>query len=141
MKIYFAGSIRGGRKNVTVYKAMISYLSDFGEVFTVHVGETSLSERGEDGPSDGCIYERDMKWLHAADILVAEVSVPSLGVGYEVGYAVALKKPVLCLYRAHSDRRLSAMIAGCPEIRAEEYGSLEEASHIIARFLKEEISI
>jgi len=32
--------------------------------------------------------------------VVAEVTIPSLGVGYEIGRAVALGKRVLCLYRA-----------------------------------------
>ena len=102
MKIYFAGSIRGGRIDVSVYQSMIAYLSSFGEVLTEHVGQRSLSEKGDDGPNDRYIHDRDMAWLKACDCLVAEVSVPSLGVGYELGYAVALKKPVLCLYKSES---------------------------------------
>ena len=31
--------------------------------------------------------------------IVAEVTQPSLGVGYEIGRAVDMKKPILCLYR------------------------------------------
>ena len=102
MKIYFAGSIRGGRTDAPVYRAMIEYLSVFGEVLTEHVGDMALSEAGDDGPDDRYIHDRDMAWLSACDCLVAEVSVPSLGVGYELGYAVAMNKPVLCLCRAES---------------------------------------
>jgi 2'-deoxynucleoside 5'-phosphate N-hydrolase len=137
MKIYFAGSIRGGRTDVRVYQAMIEYLSTFGEVLTVHVGDPSLSEKGDDGPDDRYIYDRDMAWLAACDVLVAEVSVPSLGVGYELGCAVALKKPVLCLLRSESDRSLSAMITGNPAIRTSAYSSIDEAQKILAGFLKE----
>lgn len=138
MKIYFAGSIRGGRADVSVYHSMIEYLSSFGEVLTEHVGNKALSVKGEDGHDDRTIHDRDMAWLRASDIVVAEVSVPSLGVGYELGVAVALNKPVLCLYRADSERRLSAMIAGCPGIQTGLYRSIDEARHILAAFLEEQ---
>ncbi len=136
MKIYFAGSIRGGRIDAPAYQSLISCLSSFGEVLTEHVGKTSLSEKGEDGPNDRYIYDRDMAWLSACDLLVAEVSVPSLGVGYELGYAVALKKPILCLYKSGTERLLSAMIAGSPGIRTAVYSSIDEAKVILAAFLK-----
>ena len=127
MKIYFAGSIRGGRSDAPVYQSMIEYLSSFGEVLTEHVGDISLSENGDDGPDDRFIHDRDMAWLSACDFVVAEVSVPSLGVGYELGYAVALKKPVLCLHRSDPGRPLSAMIAGSPGIQTAVYASIDEA--------------
>ena len=136
MKIYFAGSIRGGRIDAPVYQSLIEYLSSFGEVLTEHVGKTILSEKGEDGPNDRSIYDRDMAWLSACDLLVAEVSVPSLGVGYELGYAVALKKPILCLYKSGTGRPLSAMIAGSPGIRTAVYSSIDEAKVVLAAFLK-----
>ena len=137
MKIYFAGSIRGGRADACVYQAMIEYLSSFGEVLTEHVGDVSLSEKGDDGPDDRYIYDRDMSWLAKCDVLIAEVSVPSLGVGYEVGCAVVLKKPVLCLYKSNLDNALSALIAGNPDIQTAAYSSLDEAKMILTGFLKE----
>jgi len=82
-----------------------------------------------------------MAWLSACDVLVAEVSMPSLGVGYELGCAVALKKPVLCLYRPVSTRPLSAMIAGNPNIQIAEYFSIEEARSIITRLMEEKFGV
>ena len=38
--------------------------------------------------------------------LVAEVTQPSLGVGYELGRAVAMGKKILCLYRPQPDRSM-----------------------------------
>jgi 2'-deoxynucleoside 5'-phosphate N-hydrolase len=136
MKIYFAGSIRGGRIDAPVYQSLIEYLSAFGEVLTEHVGDISLSEMGDDGPNDRYIHDRDIAWLLACDLLVAEASVPSLGVGYELGYAVALKKPVLCLYKSESERSLSAMISGNPGIQTAAYASIDDAKRILADFLK-----
>ncbi|KFO36180.1 2'-deoxynucleoside 5'-phosphate N-hydrolase 1 [Fukomys damarensis] len=56
-----------------------------------------------------------MAWIQQADVVVAEVTQPSLGVGYELGRAVALHKPVLCLFRPQSGRVLSAMIRGAQD--------------------------
>jgi len=137
MKIYFAGSIRGGREDVRAYHAMITYLRSFGEVLTEHVGNPSLSEKGDDGPDDRYIHDRDTGWLSACDLVVAEVSSPSLGVGYELGMAVSLNKPVLCLYRPMIKRPLSAMIAGSPGIRTAAYASMDEAKAIIGDFIRE----
>jgi 2'-deoxynucleoside 5'-phosphate N-hydrolase len=137
MKIYFAGSIRGGRIDAPVYQSMIACLSSFGEVLTEHVGNASLSERGDDGPNDRYIHDRDMAWLKTCNCLVAEVSVPSLGVGYELGCAVALNKPVLCVYKSECEHTLSAMIAGSPGIQTAPYSSIDEAKRILSDFLKE----
>lgn len=121
MKIYFAGSIRGGREDQARYETIVKLLGEYGEVLTEHVAEAALSDKGEDGPNDRFIHDRDMAWLGAADAIVAEVTTPSLGVGYEIGRAVDAGKPVLCLFREDSGRVLSAMIAGCPQVQVLRY--------------------
>ena len=42
--------------------------------------------------------------------IVAEVTQPSLGVGYEIGRAVAMGKRILCLYRPQQDKRKKSFI-------------------------------
>ncbi|KAL0622409.1 2'-deoxynucleoside 5'-phosphate N-hydrolase 1 [Plecturocebus cupreus] len=64
---------------------------------------------------DRLIHEQDLAWLQQADAVVAEVTQPSLGVGYELGRAVALNKRILCLFRPQSGRVLSAMIRGAAD--------------------------
>ena len=44
------------------------------------------------------IYERDTEWLRWADIVIAECTCPSLGVGYELAYAAAHHIPVHIFY-------------------------------------------
>ncbi len=136
MQIYFAGSIRGGRNDVAVYHALVTFLKKFGRVLTEHVGDPGLTEKGDDGPDDRYIHDRDMQWLAACDTVVAEVSQPSLGVGYELGQAVALAKPVLCLYRLSQQRPLSAMISGCDRIETLAYAVIEEAEQAIESFME-----
>ncbi|TSA44634.1 nucleoside 2-deoxyribosyltransferase [bacterium] len=136
MKIYFAGSIRGGRDDKELYSQIIQLLSHHGTVLTEHVGDKNLSAMGEDGLSDEQIFKRDMKWLKESDILVAEVTTPSLGVGYEIANAEATGKKVICLYRPAPDKKLSAMISGNKYILIREYNSTKELEKVLANFFK-----
>ena len=80
-----------------------------------------MTGRGENTIPDVEIFQRDIAWLREADVIVAEVTVPSLGVGYELGIGQSLGKPVICLYREKDGRQLSAMIAGNPELCMQRY--------------------
>jgi 2'-deoxynucleoside 5'-phosphate N-hydrolase len=75
MKIYFAGSIRGGRNDALLYSELIEFLRGYGEVMTEHIGDPSLSHLGDEGVNDRFIHDRDLNWLLVSDILVAEVTV------------------------------------------------------------------
>tara|TARA_B100001750_G_C15049889_1_gene370922 strand:+ start:98 stop:508 length:411 start_codon:yes stop_codon:yes gene_type:complete len=131
MKIYFAGSIRGGRDDVSLYHQIINYLKKYGEVLTEHVGSDSLTSKGENILNDVQIHDRDIKWLKSSDIIIAEVTNPSLGVGYEIAMALNLNKKIICLYKTQKGKRLSAMISGSKEINIIEYDSLEEVKNRI----------
>ena len=135
MKIYFAGSIRAGRDDQDLYQQLIQQLKRHGSVLTEHVGDPDLTQLGDDGPSDQVIFERDMGWLAEADLMVAEVTQPSLGVGYEISRAESLGIPVLCLFREQNGRRLSAMISGDPQITVTRYTTVPEALVHIDRFI------
>ena len=136
MKIYFAGAIRGGRDDSKIYENIITYLGNIGQVLTEHVGDHKLDRMGEIGGIDTAIYQRDMDWLQSADTVVAEVTTPSLGVGYELGIAEKLKIPVLCLYRLEKGKKLSAMVRGNNHISCQEYHNLAEARLCIDAFIK-----
>ncbi len=135
MKIYFGGSIRAGRDDQVIYHQLIQCLQGYGTVLTEHVGDPELTQWGDDGPSDQMIYQRDMAWLSEASLMVAEVTIPSLGVGYEIGRAESRGIPVLCLYREQDGRKLSAMIAGNPNGTVAEYSTVEEARVYIGSFI------
>ncbi|XP_076370568.1 5-hydroxymethyl-dUMP N-hydrolase-like isoform X5 [Tachypleus tridentatus] len=95
--IYFCGSIRAGRQDAEIYQRIISKLKKYGTVLTEFVG--ALDDPKEEGE-------------FLIKVLVAEVTQPSLGVGYEVGRAVVFKKPILCLFRPSCGKILSALIRG-----------------------------
>ena len=136
MKIYFAGSIRGGREDRQKYLELIEFLSIQAEVLTEHVGSESLGDSGETELGDESIYQRDLEWLSSADAVVAEVTTPSLGVGYEIGIAEKLGKPILCLFdESRSGFRLSAMLSGNGKIQVGRYQTLGEAKRQITEFV------
>jgi len=113
MNIYFACSITGGREYESVYQAIVAALIEDGhEVPTAHLAEADVPAReAEIDPQ--IVYSRDVNWIRACDMLIAEVSVPSHGVGYEIGLALSLQKRVLAL---HCDgRKVSKMISGNPD--------------------------
>ena len=136
MKIYFAGAIRGGREDAQLYNNLIAYLKEKGQVLTEHIGSTDLGGEGETTSKNVEIYNRDIKWLQSADIVVAEVTTPSLGVGYELGIAEKLNIPVLCLYRPDKSNRLSAMVSGNTIFTCREYTVFIEAQKCIDDFIQ-----
>jgi len=134
-KIYFSGSIRGGRQNIDIYHEIIEYLKSYGQVLTEYVGDHYLAQEGEKHLTNQQIYKHDLAWLAKADLIIAEVTTPSLGVGYEIAMAVELNKPILCLYQPDKQKELSAMIAGCPNLTVACYKTLKQAKEAIDHFL------
>ncbi|VDI47282.1 putative 2'-deoxynucleoside 5'-phosphate N-hydrolase 1 isoform X1 [Mytilus galloprovincialis] len=112
MKIYFCGSIQGGRQDAELYATIIDELkSKYGEVLTEFVGSPTV-EQDEIELGSKEVHQLCLTKLKSADVLIAEVTQPSLGVGYEIGRAVGMDKKILCLFRPNSGRKLSSMIAG-----------------------------
>ena len=138
MKIYFAGSIRGGRDDWSLYREIIELLSLHGVVLTEHIGDSTLSISGEDLP-DKFIHDRDLEWLKSCEYLVAEVTRPSLGVGYEISKAIQFGKGVLCIYRPSITPSLSAMIAGSG-VTVRLYEQVDELEAIFLSYFDDHIS-
>ena len=134
--IYFAGSIRGGRDDAAIYAQLIERLKKFGRVLTEHIGQPNLTDSGEEA-LPRAIHDRDLEWVRASDVVVAEVTTPSLGVGYEIGRATEWRKPVLCLFRTGAQRSLSAMISGSPDVTVREYTKVADVDRIFEEFFGE----
>ena len=120
--IYFSGSISGGRADVAHYRRIVEALEARGHrVLAGAVASESLGEGGEPLGAQA-IFDRDLQWVAGSDVLVAEVSVPSTGVGYEIAAArYRYGIPVICLYRPAHTKRCSAMVAGDAAIETIEY--------------------
>lgn len=134
VKVYFAGSIRGGRVDAELYHKMIGYIQGKGcDVLTEHVGSKDLSVI-EQGKKDVGIYEQDTAWLRESDVLIAECTCPSLGVGYELAYAESHGIPCHIFYD-RTKTQLSAMLTGNSYFNIHPYEKEEEIYSIIDKIL------
>lgn len=133
-KIYFACSIRGGRDDAELYAELVETIKKHSEVLTEIFADGALSLMGSAGTSSE-IYEKDITWVREADGIIAEVTNPSLGVGYEIAKAEEWGKPVLALYREQPGRRLSAMIDGSPGVKVQNYSELPQVEAAISDFI------
>ncbi len=137
MNIYFGCSITGGRQDEEMYRRLVAFLLAEGhEVPTAHLsGADVMALESVVAPRD--VYERDVAWVRGCDALVAEVSTPSHGVGYEIALALSLGKPVICCYR--TGRRVSKMITGNshPELRLLPYSTVEELTAGLSSLLRD----
>ena len=123
MKFYFAGAIRGGREKLDVFIKINELLNNHGEVLDKHVANPNVFELEKDLTLEER-YTRDIKWIKECDILVAEVSTPSLGVGYEISYAEYLGKRIICVY--DKNIKISAMIGGNKYLELIEYSDIND---------------
>lgn len=146
--------MRAGGKYVGNFHEMIRIVEELGHQTlselstTLKWGDTGgkltrgARGRPEPGPApdmkgDEYIYSRDIFWLEKADVLIAEVSGPSLGVGYEISYAIhQCRIPVLCLLNREVTA-YSAMLSGntSPLLETARYASREEMKAAIMDFL------
>jgi nucleoside 2-deoxyribosyltransferase len=133
MRIYFSGSIRGAKADREIYRIIVDHLKSYGKVLTEHIVDADKDENPE--LCDDEIYKQDIEWLKSADVLVAEVSSPSLGVGYEIGKAEEYGIPVLCLFNELCKNRLSAMIEGNHSLVVEKFNTVQEATKIIDKYI------
>ena len=139
MIIYCAGPIKGDTTYQNSYQEIINFIDT--------LGHTALAELNGKFNStipltDNQIFKRDIKWIDGSDLMVAEISGPSLGVGFEIAYALFKKKiPVLAL-ASKEVKKLSAMITGCDSelLTLERYGEVEEMHSKIFNYLKQENS-
>jgi len=132
MRIYLACTVRGDRGAVEGLRALAASLERAGHtILTRHLldddvdtAESSLSERQ--------VYERDIEWLDACDLLIADASGSSFGVGFEVGYVLGgshgTAKRVVLLYRADRRDTVSRLIVGNahPRCRVVPYASADD---------------
>lgn len=135
MNIYFSCSLTGGRDDESIYAHIVDHLLARGcEVPTEHLARPEVMEL-EKVVDPEEVFKRDIEWIDACDAVIAEVSTPSHGVGYEIAYALGAGKPILCCYREGT--KVSKMITGnlSPEIQVRSYGSEQEVLDLIDTFI------
>jgi hypothetical protein len=110
MIIYCAGPIKGDTTHQIYFKNIIKYVEQLG-----HSVLSGMSEKFSSTIplTEKQIYKRDLKWIDGSRVMIAEISSPSLGVGFEIAYGIFERKlPVLAVHYSETDK-ISAMILGC----------------------------
>jgi len=134
MIIYCAGPIRGNDTYKNSFKKIIEFVEG--------LGNTVLSELSDKFSStipltEKQTYKRDLKWIDGSKCMIAEISGPSLGVGFELSYAIFQRKlPVLALHNSEV-QQISAMIVGCdsPLLTIQKYRDDEDMKNLIKAYL------
>jgi nucleoside 2-deoxyribosyltransferase len=137
VNVYFSCSLTGGRQDEQVYGQIVDYLLSAGhEVPTAHLARPEVMDL-EKVVDAAEVYARDIAWIQTCDVVVAEVSTPSHGVGYEIAYALELGKPVLCCHRRGTP--VSKMIVGNnrPGMVVGDYDQAADALALVDRFLEQ----
>lgn len=134
MKIYFCGSIRGGYQDAELYQRIIQFLKRKDIVLTEHIGKKDIA-RIEENQTDRDIYLQDTGWLSSCDMVIAECTTASLGVGYELCYAEKLEKPVHIFYDANR-AKLSAMLSGDDYFHIHPYQNEKELFEMLSQIQK-----
>lgn len=134
LKVYFAGSIRGGRVDADLYRRMIEYIQRTDVVLTEHVGKSDLSLTEQGRERDARIYNQDTAWLRESDVLIGECTCPSLGVGYELAYAEAHGIPCHIFYD-RTKTQLSAMLTGNPYFHIHPYSTEADIFPVMDKIL------
>lgn len=123
MKIYLACTVRGDRGAIAGLRALAASLeADGHQLLTGHLLADDV-EGAESRLTEREVYERDIMWLEACDVLIAEASGSSFGVGFEVGYVLGRsdrsRQRVLLLYRTDRRPAISRLISGNAHPRCE----------------------
>lgn len=134
-KVYFSGSISGDRSDAVFYARIIKHIKQTDLVLTEHIGDQNYTYTGRTLAGEQAIYAQDTAWLRECDLVIAECTVPSLGVGYELAYAESIGKPVYVFYRPSVAVHLSAMICGNPYFKVIEYEDIEQVLTLISNIL------
>jgi hypothetical protein len=134
MIIYCAGPIRGNTTFQENYSEIVRIVESMGHTALAEVSGKFSSSIPLNAKQ---IYTRDIKWIDGSKTMIAEVSGPSLGVGFEVSYALFVKKiPVLAVYHEQAGQ-VSAMISGCsnPLLQIKKYTNIDDLTSVVKNFI------
>lgn len=134
MKIYVSGSIYGGTQKIDTYKILIDELEKYGEVLDKQIADPNVIEN-EKYQKDEDIFKDLEQKMTIADIIFAEVTIPSLGVGYELGFADKIGKKIIAIYDETYTKKVSTMISGNKRIKLIPYKNINDICKEMSKLL------
>ena len=135
MKIYISGSIYGGTQKIETYQKLIPALEKYGEVLDKQIADSNTIENEKNQKDEDIFQDLEQK-IMMADIIFAEVTIQSLGVGYELGFADKIGKKIIAIYDETYTKKVSTMIRGNKRIKLIPYKNIEEIINNLEELLK-----
>ena len=83
-------------------------------------------------PHDNDKYQHDRSFYKDIDLVIAEVSYPSIGLGIELGFLYDDNKPIYCMHK--TDKKVSGSINVITN-NIYEYSNIEEMLRIIQEII------
>lgn len=101
MKLYFTASIVGKRRYLSSYEQIITSFKGKGHsVISDHIIKANEDDINMETPEERRAFHAKLEnWITSADAVIAEVSFPSISVGFEISRALERGKAVLALYQ------------------------------------------
>jgi hypothetical protein len=100
----------------------LDFYSDIGKLCEKFDIDTFIPHRDTepvDLPADSeLVFEQDFEGLHHSNLIIAEVSNPSHGVGSELMQAYIQKIPIILLVSSENSQKLSRMVTGNPMVKS-----------------------
>jgi len=138
-RVFFSCSMRGGFNRLTQeeLRKIPDIIEELGMVVISRHQTSENFMESESRLTEQEIHYRDHRWLHEADLVIAEITNPSLGVGAEIADAVNLGIPVLCVYKPEYEDQISAYIRGKTGVTCRAYSDREDLKEVIRAFVFE----
>jgi nucleoside 2-deoxyribosyltransferase len=128
--IYIAYSVTNGNQDVEIIKGLIDWLDENG-FDIIHPFDIALFQ--------DYLAEKSIKYINTSDIIIADISTYSHGVGFELGYAYSRKKQIVVICNENVREKISKFIIGLfPNIIY--YSTQTELIESVSYRLKEIIS-
>ena len=138
MRIYFGFTVAGDRSSLPAARTIAATIRALRhEILTSHLLEQDAWQADRRIPPQE-VYRRDMAWLSACDMFVADVSGSSFGLGFETGYLLgATEKRVILFYQRDVEHRLSLLITGNthPRCTLIPYLEIDELDALVRKFI------
>ena len=136
-RVFFSCSMRGGYSKLA--QAELRQIPDLLESLDLELLSRHQTQddfwKSESRLTERQIHDRDYRWLQKADLVIAEITNPSLGVGAELADAVWLGIPVLAVYKREYEHEISAYICGKAGVVCRAYRDTADLKEIIREFL------
>lgn len=130
MKLYFCGSMTGSREKQENYEQIINYLKNYGTILNEFVADKIVKDYEPE-----VVFNRDYNNMNNADVCIADISIPSTGVGFELGVFHMLKTKTLVVYDENMPLP-SSLPRGCNNFTIKSYKDINEEIEIIKNFLE-----